>query len=55
MDAHREMGENNITFEDMKRAADENGKSVEETMRIVDATRDKDRAEHPKEYAEAAP
>ena len=25
MDAHREMGEANITYEDIKRAADENG------------------------------
>jgi len=25
MDAHLEMGESNITFEDIKRAADENG------------------------------
>jgi hypothetical protein len=54
MDAHRDMGENNITYEDVKRAADENGKSVEETMRILDETHEKDRTDHPKEYAEAA-
>jgi hypothetical protein len=50
MDAHREMGENNITYEDIKRAADENGKSVEETLRTFDRTADKDRQEHRQEY-----
>jgi len=50
MDAHREMGEANITYEDMKRAADENGRSVEETLRTFDATVDKDRHEHSNEY-----
>jgi len=28
MDAHREMGASNITYEDVKRAAEENGNSV---------------------------
>ncbi len=55
MDAHREMGENNITYEDVKRAAAENGKSVAETLEIFDATREKDRTDHPPEYAKAAP
>ena len=50
MDAHREMGENNITYEDIKRAADENGKSVEETLQTFDRTADKDRQEHRHEY-----
>ena len=50
MDAHREMGEHNITYEDIKRAADENGKSVEDTLRTFDATVDKDRHEHGDEY-----
>lgn len=50
MDAHLEMGENNITFEDLKRAADENGRSVAETMDIVDRTKARDREEHPSEY-----
>jgi hypothetical protein len=50
MDAHREMGEANITYEDLKRAADENGRSVEETLRTFDATVDKDRHEHSQEY-----
>ena len=49
-DAHLEMGENNITYEDVKRAADENGKSVSETFEIVERTRNSDRQQHPKEY-----
>jgi hypothetical protein len=54
MDAHREMGEANITYDDIKRAADENGRSVEETLSIFDTTADKDRLEHPAEYGVAA-
>ena len=50
MDAHLEMGESNITFEDVERAAKENGRSVEETFQIMDKTRDRDRTEHPQEY-----
>jgi hypothetical protein len=50
MDAHREMGEHNITYEDIKRAADENGTSVEETLQTFDRTADKDRQEHRQEY-----
>ena len=38
MDAHREMGEANITYEDVKRAADENGRSVAETLEIMTST-----------------
>ena len=51
MDAHREMGEANITYEDIKRAADENGRSVAETLQIFDRTEPKDRGEHAREYA----
>jgi hypothetical protein len=54
MDAHREMGEANITYEDIKRAADENGRSVEETLQTFEATEAKDRREHPQEYSAAA-
>ena len=50
MDAHREMGENNITYDDIKRAADENGRSVEETLQTFDRTAEKDRQEHRQEY-----
>jgi hypothetical protein len=51
MDAHLEMGENNIRFEDVKAAADENGKSVTETFDIIERTVAKDREDHAQEYA----
>ena len=50
MDAHLEMGEANITYEDIKRAADENGRSVAETLDIMSRTESQDRGEHPREY-----
>jgi len=53
-DAHLEMGEANITYEDLKRAADENGTSVAETLEIFDRTRSSDRQQHPDEYRVAA-
>ncbi|HET7686093.1 MAG TPA: hypothetical protein VFM19_06810 [Candidatus Limnocylindria bacterium] len=51
MDAHLEMGEHNIRYEDVKAAADENGRSVAETLEIIDRTVARDRAEHAEEYA----
>ena len=51
MDAHKEMGKANITFEDIQAAADENGRSVAETLATMDRTRDGDRQDHPQEYA----
>ena len=53
-DAHLEMGEANITYEDLKRAADSNGKSVGETIQIMERTEEKDRQQHQGEYAGAA-
>ena len=50
MDAHLEMGEHNITYEDLKRAADENGRTVAETIAIMERTEAKDGESHPKEY-----
>ncbi len=50
MDAHLEMGEANITYEDIKRAADENGRSVPETLEIMEKTKAKDRQQHASEY-----
>jgi hypothetical protein len=50
MDAHLEMGEANITYEDVKRAADENGRTVPETLDIMERTKAKDRQDHPQEY-----
>jgi hypothetical protein len=51
MDAHLEMGQRNIRFEDIKAAADENGRSVAETLDIVERTLAKDRGDHTEEYA----
>lgn len=50
MDAHLEVGTNNIRFEDLKAAADENGRSVAETLDIWQRTLDKDRGDHAHEY-----
>ena len=52
MRAHDDMGKPgvNITYEDVKRAADANGKTVEETLETIAQTVDKDRGEHPAEY-----
>lgn len=54
MDAHLEMGAANITYDDVKAAADANGKSVAETLDIFDRTVVKDRGEHPVEYGPKA-
>ena len=51
MDAHLEMGEHNVRYEDIKAAADENGKSVAETLEIMDKTVAKDRGDHAAEYS----
>ena len=51
MDAHLVMGEKNITYEDLKAAADENGRSVAETLDIVNKTAAKDKEDHADEYA----
>lgn len=50
MQAHLEMGERNIRYEDIKAAADENGRSVAETLDIMDRTVAKDRDDHAEEY-----
>jgi hypothetical protein len=50
-DAHLEMGEANITYEDVQRAAESNGRSVAETFNIMDRTEASDRQQHPDEYA----
>jgi hypothetical protein len=51
MDAHLEMGEANITYDDINKAAEENGRTVAETLDIVNRTIAKDRGEHSEEYA----
>lgn len=50
MQAHKEMGQANIRYEDLRAAADENGKSVNETMEIVQRTVEIDRGDHAAEY-----
>jgi hypothetical protein len=54
MQAHLEMGQHNIRYEDVKAAADENGNSVAETLDIIDRTVAIDREEHAEEYASGA-
>jgi hypothetical protein len=41
----------NITYEDVKRAADANSMTVEATLAMIAKTADKDRRDHPAEYA----
>jgi hypothetical protein len=50
MQAHLEMGEHNIRYEDVKAAADENGRSVAETLDIMDRTVAIDKGDHAEEY-----
>ena len=56
MRAHDDMGKPNvnITYEDVKRAADANGKTVDETLEMIARTSAKDRGDHPDEYAAAS-
>jgi hypothetical protein len=50
MQAHLEMGEKNVRYEDIQAAAEENGRSVAETIDIMDRTWAKDRDDHADEY-----
>ena len=52
MDAHKVMGDN-ITYEDLKRIADGNHKTVDETLDVVRRTADIDRERHASEYPSA--
>jgi hypothetical protein len=49
MDAHKVMGDN-VTYEDLKRISDGNGKTVEQTLDTVSRTAAIDRGKHPAEY-----
>jgi hypothetical protein len=49
LEAHLEMGDN-VTYEDLKRMADGNDKSLAETLEIIRRTVDIDRADHAHEY-----
>jgi hypothetical protein len=52
MRAHDNMGKPgvNITYEDVKRAAEANGTTVDQALETIARTADKDRREHPNEY-----
>jgi hypothetical protein len=55
MKAHDDMGrpEVNITFENIKRAADANKMTVQQVLDNIQKTAQKDRGDHPQEYAAA--
>jgi hypothetical protein len=55
MNAHLEVGQNNIRYEDLKQAADENGRTVNEILAVMDLTVTKDRVDHAEEYAPGPP
>jgi hypothetical protein len=48
-DAHRKMGRN-VTYEDMREIAVENGRTVDETLSILATTATGDRIDHQAEY-----
>jgi hypothetical protein len=56
MRAHDDMGKPgiNITYEALKKAADANGMTVEASLAMIARTSDKDRTDHPAEYATKA-
>jgi hypothetical protein len=49
-EAHKPMGTANVTYEDLRDAAVENGKTVDETLEIMATTAATDRADHLEEY-----
>ncbi len=53
MRAHDDMGkpEVNITYEDLKRAADASGATVDDILQTISRTADQDRRDHQAEYA----
>lgn len=57
MQAHDDMGrpDVNITYEDVKRAADANGMTVQQVLEVIGKTVEKDRQEHPEEYTGRRP
>jgi hypothetical protein len=52
MQAHNDMGKPgvNIVYEDLRKASDANGKTVEESLEMMNRTASLDRANHPTEY-----
>lgn len=56
MRAHDDMGKPgvNITYDDVKRAAEANGATVDQALETIAATAAKDRRDHPQEYGSGA-
>lgn len=54
MRAHDDMGrpDVNITYETVKAAAEANSRSIAQTVETITKTVEKDKADHPEEYAE---
>lgn len=52
MMAHKEMTEADFTYEDVKRAANQNGTSVDQVLATIAKTVEKDRGEHTLEYTD---
>lgn len=53
MQAHKEMTDADITYADVKKAADRNGISVGHVLETIGKTADKDRLVYASEYSEA--
>ena len=51
-DAHRKMGDN-VTYEDIRDVAVENGQTVDEALRVLAETAANDRTQHVEEYERA--
>lgn len=51
--AHKVMTDADIAYEDVKKAADQNGVTVDQILETIGKTADKDRLEHPSEYTKA--
>jgi len=56
MRAHDDMGKPgvNLVYDDIKKAAEANGKTVDETLETIAKTAAKDRGDHPAEYKPAS-
>jgi hypothetical protein len=53
MQAHKVMTDADITYEDVKKAADQNGVTVDQVLVTIGRTSDKDRLEHASEYSKS--
>lgn len=50
MDAHKEMTDKDFDYDDLKAAAEANGRSIGETIDIMKRTIAKDESDHATEY-----